>query len=522
MIRTHFLVLGLCMAALGASQCIAAPHSQFVTDPALSASHVETGDRAGQPPAGPAAQAVRARLDALPPGETAPEIKERVVLSDFYAARGDEPLWVGADGWNDAAKTIAAEFKNSNDWGLDAEAFPLPDLASGLSPEQIADADVTMALTVLKYARYARGGRIIDPTILLNSNLDRKPKLIDPETVISGIAASDAPDDYLRSLHPQHPQFELLRQARLATRSKPLARKLQANMEVWRWMPEDLGDLHIMANVPEYLVYLVKHGKPILTERVVVGELGKQTTIFTRNLKTIVFKPMWRVPESIKVRELLPNLRRGGSMFRQHGLQLETKDGEPLDYRSIDWNSTDIRDYEVVQPPGPKNVMGVVKFTFPSQHTIFMHDTIDKWMFGRRSRMLSHGCLRLRNPMRLAELVLKEDKGWDAAKVEEVMQTGPRNNEVVIDHKIPVHLVYFTAWVDDDGKVRTFGDIYGHEKRIRQALDGKWDQIEVGRNHLAPVQDVKPRASAPVASASRRRSQRSVVDIVGGALNSGF
>ena len=132
---------------------------------------------------------------------------------------------------------------------------------------------------------------------------------------------------------------------------------------------------------------------------------------------------MWRVPDSIKARELQPNLRRGGSMFRQYDLELQTKDGQPLDYRSIDWNTANILDYEVVQPPGRKNVMGVVKFTFPSQHTIFMHDTIDKWMFAKGVRTLSHGCLRLRNPMKMAELVLAEDKGWDAAKTNETMQS---------------------------------------------------------------------------------------------------
>ncbi len=259
----------------------------------------------------------------------------------------------------------------------------------------------------------------------MNSNLDRKPQLLDPEIVINAVAESDTPDIYLRGLHPRHPQFEKLRQAYLAARGKPTANKLLANMEEWRWMPEDLGELHILANIPEFMVYLVKNGEPIHSERIVVGEVGKQTTIFTRNLKTIVFKPMWRVPELIKVRELQPNLRRGGSMFRQHGLQLETKDGQPLDYRSIDWSTADIRDYEVVQPPGRKNVMGVVKFTFPSQHTIFMHDTIDKWMFARSVRTLSHGCLRLRNPMRMAEMVLAEDKGWDAARVNQTLNDGP-------------------------------------------------------------------------------------------------
>jgi murein L,D-transpeptidase YcbB/YkuD len=166
--------------------------------------------------------------------------------------------------------------------------------------------------------------------------------------------------------------------------------------------------------------------------------------------------------------------------------------------------------------------MGVVKFTFPSQHTIFMHDTIDKWMFGRAVRTLSHGCLRLRNPMRLVELVLAEDKGWDAARVSQELNEGPRNNEIVIDKKIPVHLVYFTAWVDDDGKLRSFGDIYGHEKRIRLALDGKWDQIDVGRDHLAPVEDVQPSSFATGSVARAKRKQPTIVDLVGSALGGGF
>jgi murein L,D-transpeptidase YcbB/YkuD len=271
------------------------------------------------------------------------------------------------------------------------------------------------------------------------------------------------------------------------------------------------------------MVYLVKNNETIHSERIVVGEVGKQTTIFSRPLKTIVFRPLWRVPESIKVRELLPNLRRGGGMFRQYDLELETKDGQPLNYQTIDWHTADIRDYEVVQPPGRKNVMGVVKFTFPSQHTIFMHDTVDKWMFAQGTRTLSHGCLRLRNPMRMAEKVLLEDKGWDAAKVSETMENGPRNNEIKIDRKIPMHLVYFTVWVDDSGTLKTFRDIYGHEKRISLALDGRWDRIDIGRDHLAPVEPSEASEFTTAGPARPRRAREpTVADIVGNALSSGF
>jgi murein L,D-transpeptidase YcbB/YkuD len=461
---------------------------------------------------------------------TAQEIKERDVLVDFYNARASLPLWVTQKGLTAEAVAIIDEIKKANAWGLEAKDFFLPQLAAhieyglDLSPATVADAELTLSLAILQYARYARGGRIIDPTILLNSNLDRKPQLLDPQTVLEGITRAVEPAGYLRGIHPQHPQFERLRQAYLKARSKAMKMKLRANMEHWRWMPDDIGDLHILANVPEYIVRFFKNGEVIHKERIVVGEVSKQTTIYTRPLKSIVFKPMWRVPESIKVKELWPNLRRGGSMFRTYGLQLETKDGQPLNYRSINWYEADIRDFEVVQPPGRKSAMGKVKFTFPSQHTIFMHDTPDKWMFYRSRRTLSHGCLRLRNPMRMAEVVLKEDKGWDQARVREEAENGPLRNTIKLDGKIPIHLVYFTARVDANGRLRTFSDVYGHEKRIRQALAGQWDQINVGRDHLAPVEPIaeSPSSRFQAARPRSRRKQPTVSDIVNSALGGGY
>ena len=536
MIRSHAIALGFALVALSAGGAFAAaPADQPVaTDPALAPPpHVGATNPAAQPtpaPSDPITAALRDKLAALPTEGSAQEIKERAVLSDYLQRQPRAALGRRRRPDAEGRRPSSRSSMKAGDWGLDPGDFALPHIAdaamANLAPAEVADAEVAISLAVLKYVRFARGGRIIDPTILLTSQFDRKPQLLDPEVVFTAIAAADAPDAYLRGVHPKQPQFEKLRQAYLANRGKPLAKKLLANMEEWRWMPDDLGAVHILANVPEFMVYLYKDDKVIHTERIVVGETGKQTTIFSRNLKTIVFKPMWRVPESIKVRELQPNLLRGGSMFRQYDLELQTKDGQTLDYRSIDWRTADIKNYEVVQPPGRKNVMGVVKFTFPSQHTIFMHDTVDKWMFAQSQRTLSHGCLRLRNPMKMAELVLAEDKGWDAAKVEQMMSDGPRNNEIVIEKKIPMHLVYFTAWVGDDGKVRTFGDIYGHEKRITQALEGKWDQIDIGQDHLAPVEAVEPATigsgTAMGARYGRYRNQPSVVDLVGGALGGNF
>jgi len=526
MIRSTILATILALAAvlpLLATGTAALPSADapMANDPAITPPMAAPADT------NPVASAIRSKLASLGAEGSAQELKERAVLSDYYAAHRDAPIWLSEGGLTENGAALGAEILKADDWGLDARDFLLPVIppAAQLTPEAMAAADVEISLALLKYARYARGGRIIDPAILLNSNLDRKPQLLDPERVFKEAVAAPDPAAYLRTLHPKQPQFEKLRQAYLANKGKPLARRILANMEEWRWMPDDLGTVHLLANVPEFVVYLYKDGAPIHSERIVVGETGKQTTIFTRNLKTIVFKPMWRVPDSIKAYELQPNLRRGGGMFRQYDLELQTKDGQPLDYRTIDWSTANILDYEVVQPPGKKNVMGVVKFTFPSQHTIFMHDTVDKWMFGQNVRTLSHGCLRLRDPMKMAELVLAEDKGWSAAEVDEKMSTGPRNNEIIIEKKIPMHLVYFTAWVDENGKLKTFNDIYGHEKRIAQALAGDWDKIDIGRNHLDPVAASDPSNFSSTASVRQPRRQKqpsSIIDMVGNALGGGF
>ena len=197
--------------------------------------------------------------------------------------------------------------------------------------------------------------------------------------------------------------------------------------------------------------------------------------------------------------------------MRQYGLQLETKDGKPLDWRKIDWSKDDIRNYNIMQAPGAKSVLGVVKFSFPSQHTIFMHDTPDKWMFKPAQRALSHGCLRVWKPVDLAELILDYDKGWDRKKVAELIRSGPLNNEVEIGKRIMINLVYFTAWVEDDGKVRAFPDIYGHERRVAQALDKQWEKIAKGRDHLAtPEPNFNPKAVAasPAGQAAQRAASR--------------
>lgn len=258
-----------------------------------------------------------------------------------------------------------------------------------------------------------------------------------------------------------------------------------ANMEAWRWMPQDLGATYVWVNIPEFTVRVVKNGEVIHAERIIAGKPDTQTPIFSDKMETVVIHPHWNVPDSIKVKEIWPGLAAGGSLA-QRGLRVQYN-GRDINSNTVDWAHADIRNYHVYQPSGGSNALGIVKFLFPNKHSVYLHDTPTKNLFSSAERTFSHGCMRVRNPVRLAELLLAEDKGWDTAQVQQLFKDGPDNNNIALDHKIPVHVTYFTAWVDDDGKLRSARDVYGHEKRIALGLKGRWSEIAKTPDHLAPV-----------------------------------
>ena len=291
-------------------------------------------------------------------------------------------------------------------------------------------------------------------------------------------ALADAVKAYKESkgIRPATPWITASLRRSLNSSNEVSETKLIANMEEWRWMPANLGDYYIIVNIPEFKFRVVSNGQVIHEERIVSGRPDAQSPIFSETMKTVVIQPRWNVPDSIKIKELLPGLRGGGNPLQRQGLVLEYN-GRKVDPYNIDWSRTDIRNFNVYQPPGGGNALGVVKFLFPNKHAVYLHDTPSKSLFNEPVRAFSHGCMRVRNPVTLAELILNKDKGWDAAKVQDLIKNGPEENEVGLDHPIPVHVTYFTAWVADDGQVQSFDDVYGHEKRINLALAGRWNQI---------------------------------------------
>jgi murein L,D-transpeptidase YcbB/YkuD len=440
-------------------------------------------------------------------------------LTAFYAAKSGPPLWMTPMGFSARAQGAINEIANADDWGLSAAAFDLP--PAGDLPKTVeaqAKAEINLDLAILKYARFARGGRA-DPA-QLSVLLDQQPPLKDPKIVLAEIATTPAPDAYLQSLHPKHEQFVRLHQVLLKARSDAAAgvkkpsidvQRILLNMERWRWMPEDLGSVYVQDNVPEYMLYVVKNGKTIHSDKIVVGQLAYATPIFSADMQTIVFNPEWTVPPTIVRENLLPNLRSGGwfggggSILSEHGLQVRYN-GRVVDPGSISWSSVNMANIAFTQPPGPTNVLGKLKFLYPNKHTVYMHDTIKRDLFKPAMRANGHNCIRMERPTKLAEVLLAEDKGWEAKKVDDLVDKG-NNSPVNLDHPIPVHTTYFTAVVDEQGKVTSFADIYGIDRKTAPALLGK--TVAFAAPDDDPADAAQPQADA--APAAKPKGQKNDV-----------
>lgn len=256
-------------------------------------------------------------------------------------------------------------------------------------------------------------------------------------------------------------------------------RQILVNMERWRWLPHDLGPFYVTVNIPEFTLRVVEEGTPIHTARVVVGKRNTQTPVINDEMEEIVFNPYWNVPNSIKNEEIAPYFGGGGGFFggwdtsvlQRHGLRLKYGN-RIVDPDAVDWSRHDLRNFDLVQPPGPGNVLGRVKFVFPNKHDVYMHDTTQKHLFANTVRAESHGCMRVQNPDQFAKVLLKRDKAWSPARVDSTFDAGD-DNHIALDQKIPVYITYFTLRVNDDGSISTFNDLYGHDARMTAALGGK-------------------------------------------------
>lgn len=274
-----------------------------------------------------------------------------------------------------------------------------------------------------------------------------------------------------------------------------------ANMEKWRWLPRDLGDMHIWNNLPSFRTQVVKNDRVIHEERIIIGKTDTQTPVFSDTMTHVVFKPQWGVPNSIKIKSLLPRLAGGDlDVLRRRGMRIQF-DKKVVSPRNYNWARADIRTIPIVMGAGSSNPLGRVKFIFPNHHAVYMHDTPDKHLFKSSTRTFSHGCIRVRNPVRLAEVLLGETSNWSDQKVaDHLASRAKENNRIDLDQKIGVHNVYFTVIANKDGELETLPDIYNHDRRIKQALAGKSlrtiassDPARIQKREMEQIAALRPR-----------------------------
>jgi murein L,D-transpeptidase YcbB/YkuD len=247
----------------------------------------------------------------------------------------------------------------------------------------------------------------------------------------------------LNGLLPTHAQYGLLKNA--LTKPENAARRdlIRTNMERWRWLPRNLGERHVIVNVPAYTAAIVENGEVIARHKTVVGALKTPTPQLSATVTAVTFNPWWTVPQSI-VREM-----RGFG-----GYEVRQGDG-----------------YRIVrQAPGPRNALGRIKIEMPNEHAIYLHDTPSQNLFNQERRAYSHGCIRTHNIRGFAETLLAPTGQWNRGKIDQAINTG-KTQQARLAAPIPVYIAYFTAAATADGSLVTYGDIYGRDGRVRQALN---------------------------------------------------
>jgi murein L,D-transpeptidase YcbB/YkuD len=241
-----------------------------------------------------------------------------------------------------------------------------------------------------------------------------------------------------------------------------------ANMERWRWEPEEFGKFYVFVNLPEFRLRIMEDGAETYTTRVVIGTPKHQTPVFSDEIEHIVVNPYWNVPASIATNEIKPHLLANPGYLAGQNMEM-LAGGKVINASAIDWTSTNINNYHIRQRPGGGNALGQVKFLFPNQHDVYLHDTPSKSLFSRSYRAYSHGCVRVQNPMEFADALTQHEPGVSRASLEGMF--GNREAWVNVKNHIPVHLSYFTLRAEEDGTIKSYGDVYGANKKLIELLN---------------------------------------------------
>ncbi len=282
--------------------------------------------------------------------------------------------------------------------------------------------------------------------------------------------------DALRRFQKRHGLRETgtVNTATLAALNVPMSqrmRQVELNMERWRWLPDDFGPRYILVNIPSFKMSVFEDGKQVMESKVVVGRQERQTPTFTANMAYLVLSPKWYVPRSIAVKDKLPQLKRNPYALKGQKIRIYNSGGQEIDPGSINWSAVSANSfrYQLRQDAGPRNALGGIKFMFPNPYSIYLHDTPSRELFSRNQRTYSSGCIRISNPVELADYLLKHDPKWNKDTIKTAATSG-KQRVVRLPEEVPVYLLYWTAWVDDEGLLHFRDDIYQRDKPMVRAL----------------------------------------------------
>lgn len=254
-------------------------------------------------------------------------------------------------------------------------------------------------------------------------------------------------------------------------------RQIVVNMERWRWLPSDLGARHVFVNQAGFELFLVDNRQVIDQRRVIVGKPFHKTPMFSDRIGYVEFNPTWTVSQTIASAEFLDKLIKDPGYLAKNDYKIYASwaEGAPeIDPYAVDWASIKPGKfpYRIVQQPGDKNALGYVKFMFPNKHNIYLHDTPSRQLFASTGRAFSHGCIRVSDAMGFAEKLLGIDQKMTRAKIDATVDSG-KLTRVSLKSKIPVHLAYFTVWLEEDGVVHFLDDLYERDRLVEQIIFGQ-------------------------------------------------
>jgi len=246
---------------------------------------------------------------------------------------------------------------------------------------------------------------------------------------------------------------------------------VEANLERWRWLSDDLGKRYIKVNIANFELQVIENDKQVFYSMAIVGRLYRETPVFSSIIKYLVLDPDWTVPPTILNEDIIPAVIKNPAYLAINNMKVLRNDGTEVDPLTIDWDSvlTTGFPYSIREEPGPVNPLGRIKFMFPNQYNVYIHDSPARNLYLQTDRSFSSGCIRISKPLELGEYLLKDNPEWVPEQIKNVIDQGMERT-VILEKPIQVHIVYLTAWADDDGIVYFRKDVYNRDQQLITAL----------------------------------------------------